>query len=598
MSTQSDSVALFPLIRKIVFPALTIIALLLLPMSSVLTQGPMLQWILSSVINEEERVVGSSEFVNSEFYFYVSFPMPAIEQYHKSYIPSYGILATPAWHQNRLIFLSYMENTAIHVELLNASFYTTYQNEYGQTVHTTISKSDYNFMDFTLGYLGHRDLYLIDYNITSALFHVTASNPISIQHSTLGPNFYYETGEAAEHNVTHDSDDDVFSFYGTRLFAKIHGDLWIGSYTRTAVNITDLSDRDDSAYLPLGEFEGYAHLRNQDFEIFGFEDDYVLIEADDPVTIIAGYEDNDVFTQVFGKGGTQFFFPVFEYVTIVAPYGANIDLDDLEGSEGSVETYLAPGTSLTKAFKVHDYYFRFPDYQWCKLTADNPILVYTHRVDKRYLREGVYCTGGEDLLKSSKLSSPVLGASGGVLESSPLGTDFWVPINGRCYLTVCSLQNNTKIDASLSYKILGEAETHYATYQQNMTKYQIQTLTIDEKIKFDGNDTHDIVYSDFGNFSDVNMLVHIQSNHPIIVHQSYTYDNFDLRGSIYYYEIDSSLIDLIPGIALPAPLPPEDFPLFIELGAVALMAIEATLVITGSASTLSFLIPKRRRYNR
>ncbi|MFX1250668.1 MAG: hypothetical protein ACFFCZ_03555 [Promethearchaeota archaeon] len=593
MSVQSDTISIFPLLRKIILPALIIIALLLLPMSSVLTQGPMLQWILSSASNEENRIVGTSEFVNTEFYFYVSFPIPAYEMNSRrwDYIPTHGILNRPVWDQNRLIFLSYMDNTAIHVELLNASFYTSYHNENDRLIHEIYTKSNFTFMDFTLNYLEHKEIFFKNFNITSALIHVTSSKPISIQHSTLGPNYYYETGESAEHNVTHDSDDDVFSFYGTRLYAKIHGDLWIGSYARTALNITDLSDRDDSIVLPLGEFEGYAHLRNQDFEIWGFEDDYVLIETEEPVTVIAGYEDNDVFTQVFGKGATQFFFPVFEYVTVIAPNGANIDLDDLDGSEGSIETYLPPGVPLTRAFKVRDYYYRFPDYQWCKLTSDNPLLVFTHRVDKRYLREGIYCTGGEDLLKVNVLEDvPILGTTGTIVQTSPLGTDFWVPINGRCYLTLCSLNNNTTIDVDFSVTGIAEEKQH-ATFQRNMSKYQLETLTINQNIELDNNDT--LSYSDFGN-SSVDMIARVRSNYPILVHQSYSYDKYYFDG-IPYYERDSSLIDLIPGIHLPSPLPQEDFPLFIEVGAALLLGVEVALVATGSASALGFLIPKRRR---
>ncbi len=544
-------------------PIILILSIALFPLSFVFSHTALLPWI-QELVQEDDRdqLIAVSEFVNTDFLFYVNFPSVRYRNDVNTITTYAPYDENLLWDENRLDISSYNDGTEVKLELIRGFCISAE----GDTIETV---QDWQFAELNLDYFELLTITLSTYNIIEGLVHITSNNPISVVHSTLGPCGNAD-GEDYEHNVAHDSDDDVWSFYGDRLFTRVNGDMWIGAYKNTEVNITDLSDRDDSTRFHLAAEEGWFSLRNQDFERFGFEDDLVSIETSSPVTIIAGYQDNDVYTQVYGRGGVDFMFPCFGFVTVVAPHGGHVDIDDLEGGEGSIEKDMKSGEMLTRDFRVHNYYYRFPESNWCHITASRPIYVYTFCQDPDYVRDGTPDARGQDRICNYKtwVDLPVVGDLGLSQVISPIHHKYDFPIHGRGYITATSLQINNTV-ALIIFK----------SGNVTLDKYESKTWTINENIDLNGDGERDHLNLTSSNFSNSVFRVKIRADADILVNVHYSYD----------YSYDSQVIDIIPGLTPPAPLPGRWT--LIELAATFIIIGDIAIVVAGGSSVFSFLIP-------
>ncbi len=224
-----------------------------------------------------------------------------------------------------------------------------------------------------------------DYRILSGVIKITSDFPISVMHHKL-----YPTGtlDNTGNEMINYNWNGIYSAYGKKLFTRITGDCWISALEAdTTVKIWDYSDRNDDITLELDRFEGWAYCRNPIFERYGFDDDEVLISADKPVSIVAGIQSDQCFVQVHGKDARDFLFPCFGKILIHAPSGANIDLEDTNGNQGSYKGSLEPGETRVYDFKVAYKLRRYSSFEWATLRSSDPINVYSFANSQWYLDE-------------------------------------------------------------------------------------------------------------------------------------------------------------------------------------------------------------------
>lgn len=576
-------------VGKIVLVVVSVLSLFFLPLGiTASSHTPLLVWIQQEAegMDNTSDVVGVSPFVNNEFLFFVDFAVPELldSSYNIQRIPDYRIGNVVQWNTMKIIITSYMANTDVDVYLASGKLLELNETSGEYYVRAV---TNHLLTEFVMDDLTDETVWLRDHKVVQGTFKVVSSKPVTCQYSTLGAKILDDTtGEDGEHAVDFDSDDHVFSFYGDMLYTKVAGDLWISAYTPTVVNITDVTDGDDSTVVKLSAFSGWFNLRNQDVERMGFEDDMVLITADHPVTIIGGYEDNDIFTQVYGKNGQQFMTPVFEHLTVYSPSGARVEVTDLEGGQGSADFYLGAGEYRTLTFRVQDYYKYFPDHDWGRVESDAPIYVFTHRQEKAYLRYNQSALIGGDRIAHYS-SVPLYNSIGITQGLSPTAKKFRTPVFDQCYIYLTSTKANTNL--TYGYEAPGIVAQETSISVPNA----YQTLRVNISHRLDDNLTNDW-------FLDHDLWFEYKASDPMLMFVSYTYNQY--HGRVSYYDRDAQELDLIPGMLPPSPLPmdsggtglPIPMPLVV-VGSMLLLSVEVASVVGGGVPSLNILIAKPRK---
>ncbi|MCK5561196.1 MAG: hypothetical protein KAJ51_11400 [Thermoplasmata archaeon] len=308
-----------------------------------------------------------------------------------------------------------------------------------------------------------------DFRLISGVVKITSDYPISVMHQKLYP---LGTLDENGYEMINDNWDGIYSAYCKKLFTRITGDCWISALeANTEIKVWDYSDKNDDVTLNLDRFEGWDYSRNAIFEQYGFDDDLVLISADKPVSIVAGLQSDQCFTQMFGKDGKDYLFPCFGYVLIHAPNGATIDLQDKSGNQGSFKGTLDKGEMRVFDFKVAYKLRRYSSFEWAQLMSSEPVLVYTMANNLWYLNEDDYGEiSGEEYFTTYKKTTELY--SHGYIPY-PADTEFTIPIRSRAYVTVVNPDKN-KNDVEIDFSDL------IKPFKQKLKPYQAVTIDFSE----------------------------------------------------------------------------------------------------------------------
>jgi hypothetical protein len=568
-----------------------------------------------------------STFVNNHFVFYV--PPPQNRELERPYYGDgymyrryYGGHRYVVANMSTVQLFSYENGAKVVVEWLNGtaingtSFdYTT--NQWRLENYATVKwlddlPSSRNVKKrFNLGEYETKEIQLNawmvyqDYRLLSGVVKITSDYPISVMHHRLYP---LGTLDYNGYELINEDWDGVYSAYGKKLFTRITGDCWISALEAdTVVQIWDYSDRNDDATLNLDRFEGWAYSRNPIFEQYGFDDDLVLISADKPVSIVAGLQGDQGFTQVFGKDGKDFLFPCFGKILIHSLTGATIDLEDKSGNQGSYKGTLSPGEMKVFDFKVAYKLKYYSSFEWAHLRSSEPILVYTYANNEWYLDEDdIGLMAGEEYFTVYKKITEFYPHG---YVPYPVSTEFKIPLRSRAYLTVVNLDkksNDVKIDFEellLPYELkmspyesvtVDYSENSY--YPMNLINPQTQTrenpswLHSDPDRRYALDHIPRISVHEVGNVIDPEhekwvqkvswenitkgSTVNIKATHPVLVFINYNKDQ----------PLFAQGMDLIPGLSPPAMRGLPEPPTMIVLFSGMVVAADMVMIAVGRRS--------------
>jgi hypothetical protein len=432
---------------------------------------------------------------------------------------------------------------------------------------------------------------------------ITSDYPISVMHHKLYPQ---GTVDDDGDELINTNWDGVFSAYGKKLYTRITGDCWISALEAdTTVKVWDYSDKNDEVTLELDRFEGWAYCRNPIFEQYGFDDDYVLISADKPVSIVAGMQSDQVFVQVHGKDAKDFLFPCFGKILIHSPSGATIDLEDSNGHQGSFEGTLKPGETRVFDFKVAYKLRRYSSFEWATLRSSDPINVYSLADSAWYLNEDYngIVAGEEYITKDKKITG--FYSHGRV--PYPAAKDFNVPLRGRAYVTIVNLDNKGN-DVEVDFSEL------LFPYETKLEPYEHVTIEFSE----DSYYYMDMVISDTGytqppewNLKDPDNRFMLDSIPRIAVDRGER-DNIFLseenitKGSTVRIKSDEQVLvfinydrdhlysaqgmDLIPGLTPPTFRGMPSFFVIIVVISGLIMAVDMLMIVQGNRSIVDFFL--------
>jgi hypothetical protein len=442
-----------------------------------------------------------------------------------------------------------------------------------------------------------------DFRILGGIVKVTSDYPISVMHHKLYP---IGTMDYYGYELVNENWDGIYSAYGKKLFTRITRDCWISALdSNTEIKVWDYTDSNDDITLTLDRFEGWAYTRNPIFEQYGFDDDLVLISADKPVSIVAGLQADMTFTQIFGKDGKDFMFPCFGKIIIHAPEGADINLKDSNGNQGTYKGHLDKNEmkvfDFKVAYKVEDY----SSFEWAQLITNKPVFVYTYADNTWQLDEDYYgyMAGEEYITKYKKIYE--LYPNG--IVPYPADTEFEIPLRSNTYVTIVNLENsNNDVEVDFSRLIM--------PYEAKLDKYQPLTFDFSEDSYYEMN----LINPSTGNREDpswlfrdpynrhhldripriavhnddveVEKLIHklsqenitkgstlkVKAKHPVLVFINYMKDNS-------YYPQG---MDLIPGLGQPAKRGLPDFTAWVVILSGIFIAVDIVLVSIGRKSMI------------
>jgi len=440
-----------------------------------------------------------------------------------------------------------------------------------------------------------------DYRILSGVVKVTSDYPISVMHHKQ-----YATGTVDEYgyDMINYNWDGIYSAYGKKLFTRITGDCWISALeANTIINVWDYSDKNDDVTLNLDRFEGWAYCRNAIFEQYGFDDDLVLISADKPVSIVAGLQSDQCFTQMFGKDGRDFLFPCFGKVLVHAPNGASIELEDKSGNQGSYKGTLDKGEMKIFDFKVAYKLRGYSSFEWAQLLSSEPVLVYTFANNQWYLDENAYgMISGEEYVTTYKKTTEYY-SHGWV--PYPADTEFKIPIRSRMHLTIINLDNSgndLEVDFSklhIPYKTQLKAHQP-VTFDFSTDSYYSMNMIVEDtgykqppewnyrdphnryaldhipRIDVHDDDVEGFEFRQKVSWENITKgsTVKIESAHPVLV-----FINYDKDQSYY-----PQGVDLIPGLTPPTRRSLPDLPATIVFISGIVIAIDMVMVAIGKRS--------------
>jgi len=597
MSRAVDAIALF----------FCVASLFLLPVSSMaFSQESTLTGIKDfkeySDAREDDKVYESptdiSTFTNKEFVFFLPPATMGIWDYswdkywaRSQFSGAYGNTERqPRLNQSFLQLFSYEKDTMVKIELINGEAtnarcdaqscqwvcdqntkvlkfdsQNTNPGDREKTVEMTPYQSiRIETISWTLIIGGEA------YHYLGGVVRITSDYPISAMHHTMNgecaPDY---SAEACEHGVTWWGQDGVYSFYGKKLFTWIPADVWISALEgETKLRVIDMSDHSGDATITLGAFETWCSNRDSVCGQYGFDNSLVLITADKPVSVVAGIEDDNAYTQVFGKDQCDFLFPCFAKVMIQAPADTHVKLEDREGNEGSFEGDMKAGEIKTFDFKVLYTCLESPSYQWARLRSTAPVFVYTI-ADSNWtdnLNERGHIGAEEQVQVYNKVNVPY--PSGSV--PYPLSTEFQVPIKSRAYAVLVNLgeENSVRVDFSIVKSTVYEKTIEpYGVRVWEIAESDLQNTKRGLDVNLDGAAEQGITLTDIRE----GLVMHVDSKKPVMLLLKYNRDD----------QYEAMAMDLIPGLQPPAPrgLPSPQTGIVAMAGVV--MAADCTLVIGG-----------------
>ena len=424
------------------------------------------------------------------------------------------------------------------------------------------------------------------WHILSGSVRITSDVPITVIHHKLKP------GAATENPDMHYATacwNNVWAAYGKKLMTRVAGELWISALEApTTVRVVDMSDRDDDASFTLDRFEGWEYSRNPILQQEGFDDDMVLIYADHPVSIVGGIQSKHAFSQVYGQDGVNYLFPCFSKVMVYTPVDTHIILEDSSGNQGSWEGDMDAGETRVFDFKVFYKLRCCSSYEWARLRASSPCMVYTLGDNPWTLSDSYYGSiHGEDYLTTYRRST-LLGTEG--LTPHPADTEFTVPIRSRAYVTVQNLGETNKVQVDFSE--LSLPLTHelppYSSMTMELSENSYEYLDLEGQYRretdaFWSNKNHpyvyrivvdnnkrDQVYLTWDNLTKGTTLK-VDAEKDVLVFVDYERD----------YQRYVTGMDIIPGLESPAPRGvPETQPLLVAVGGV-IVAMDVLFVMGG-----------------
>jgi hypothetical protein len=604
----------------------------------------------------EDRDYHSSDistFVNNYFIFYVPPPINRIYDNIGYYDdkPSNYLLA----NMSTIHIFSYENGATVKIEVLNATVingtefiqekddqgYVT--NEYwvinnnarfrwlDQLTGITLTKKKIKLDEYTESEIQLCDWTVFDearvkdvdnYRVLSGVIKITSDYPITVMHHKLHEYTTIEEDGVDSNDYVNYYWDGVFSFYGKKLFTRITRDCWISALDAdTTVHVWD-SDKNDVHELHLDRFEGWEYTRNAIFEQYGFDDDLVLISADKPVSVVAGLQADQSFTQVFGKDGRDFLSPCFGYVLIHAPNGGHIELEDISGNQGSDVVDMEPGEMRIFDFKVAYKLRGYSSFEWAELRSSEPVMVYTFVNNTWYLDDDYYgIISGEEYINSYKKTTEIY-QHGWV--PYPADTEFKIPIRSRAYVTIVNLDNsgnNINVDFqkfNMPYKSkLGKYETVTLDFSkdgyypmdlvnpQTQTKEPSSWKTVDPYRRYqvdriprilvheDDPQTYELIDKVSWKNITKGSYVKIKADHPVLVFIDY--DNSNRYGYTRFGDISNRYqssypqgMDLIPGLTPPTKRGLPELPTWIVVISGMVIAIDMAVVGVGKRSMVEF----------
>ena len=424
------------------------------------------------------------------------------------------------------------------------------------------------------------------WHILSGTVRITSDFPISVMHHKLKP------GAATENPDDHWAAawwNGIFAGYGEKLMVRVAGDLWISALEGpTEVSVWDMSDRDDDCTFTLNRFEGWEYTRNPILQQDGFDDDLVLISADNPVSVVGGIQSTHAFSQVYGQNGKNYLVPTFSKVMVYTPEDTHIILEDNQGNQGSWEGDMSAGETRIFDFKVMYKLRCYSSYEWAHLRSSKPVMVYTLG-DHPWTLDPQYSgtMAGEDYLTTYRESS--LGELEGTWPH-PADTNFNVPIRSRSFVTVQNLgsQNKVKVDFSELSLPLTVDLPPYSSMTMEISENSYEYLDLEgqyqrETDAFWSNKNHPFVYKivvDNNKREEVYLTwenltkgttLKVNAEKDVMVFVDYNRD----------YQRYATGIDLIPGLESPTPRGiPEMQPMIVAIGG-AIVAIDVLFVMGG-----------------
>jgi len=212
------------------------------------------------------------------------------------------------------------------------------------------------------------------------VYSVTSDKPIAVFTSSIGPD--------------HISDDDFYSLAGTDLWLYIpagrykpdkerKGAVFITAYQdNTIVSITDYGKKDGKGddtqtfTLNRGEFWEQPNIVEEHGKSKGGE--VWHIQASKPITVVAGYPEDNAYNQIMSPDMKEYYFPLFGYndgriYVLALEDDTSVTIDNLEGS-GDWSGTLNKGQFITRTLSYAHSSNRI---EWTKVhvSADKPIVV-------------------------------------------------------------------------------------------------------------------------------------------------------------------------------------------------------------------------------
>jgi flagellin-like protein len=345
--------------RRAVSPLLATIILIAIVVSAGLVVYGMLSGMLGTLSSVRDFEVASADVVRSSVGAQLSFTlknignsrMVAVKVQVDGVDVSGRVFATNVGREFYAIMLNYFEvvaaedNTRVRVERLDGSGAVVEAAE--NTIASKGGKWRYDGPDLQV-------------------YRVKSDKPIAVFTSSIGPD--------------HASDDDFYSLSGTDLWLWVpagagrNGAVFITSYEDdTVVSITDFGNGDDSQTFTLnrGDFWEAPDAVEAPGEVWH-------VTAGKPVTVMAGYPENDEYEEVRSPSGREYYFTLIGddprvYVQ-ASEDGTQVSVDNLDGTTGDWSGTLNKG----QVYGAYIPYTRSANnVEWVRLrvSADKPVRV-------------------------------------------------------------------------------------------------------------------------------------------------------------------------------------------------------------------------------
>jgi len=207
-----------------------------------------------------------------------------------------------------------------------------------------------------------------------SVYRVTSDKPVAVFTNSIYP--------------SHGSDDDFYSLAGTDLWLYIpagagrKGAVFITAYQdNTVVSITDYGKKDGKGddtqtfTLNKGEFWEQPSIAEENG---GSKGEVWHVQASKPITVMAGYPENDEYEEVKSPDGMEYYFPLIgndPYIYVIAKEdNTHVSINNLDGSSGDWTGTLNKGG-------IHSAYIPYTrsshGVEWVRIhvSADKPVCV-------------------------------------------------------------------------------------------------------------------------------------------------------------------------------------------------------------------------------